>query len=47
MAMARSSERTATQWQNLVGSVGLTISGIWKGEGATESLIEAVLADDE
>ena len=47
MAMAGSSERTETQWRDLLGSVGLKISGIWKGEGATESLIEVVLVDDE
>ena len=47
MVMAGSCERTETQWRGLVGSVGLKISGIWKGEGATESLIEVVLADDD
>ncbi|CAD6593162.1 MAG: hypothetical protein ASARMPREDX12_006914 [Alectoria sarmentosa] len=47
MVMAGSCERTETQWRALVGSVGLKISGIWKGEGATESLIEAVLVDDD
>ena len=47
MALAGSFERTETQWRGLVGSVGLKISGIWKGKGATESLIEVVLADEE
>ena len=46
MAMAGSCERTETQWRALVGSVGLKISGIWKGDGATESLIEVVLETD-
>lgn len=47
MAMAGSCERTETQWRALVGSVGLKISGIWKPEGATESLIEVVLLEDD
>ena len=48
MVMAGSCERTETQWRELVGSAGLEISGIWKGEGdgATQSLIEVVLAED-
>ncbi|KAF6226183.1 hypothetical protein HO133_009049 [Letharia lupina] len=46
MVCLGSCERTETQWRDLVVSVGLKISGIWKGEGATESLIEIVLADD-
>ncbi len=47
MAIAGSCERTEIQWRGLVGSVGLKINGIWKGKGATESLIEVVLPDDE
>ena len=46
MAMLGSCERTETQWRDLVGNLGLKISGVWKGEGATESLIEVVLPDD-
>lgn len=46
MEMLGSCERTETQWRALVKNVGLEISGIWKGEGATESLIEVVLAVD-
>lgn len=46
MVMLGSCERTETQWRGLMGSVGLKINGIWKGEGATESLIEVVLVDD-
>ena len=46
LAFAGSYERTETQWRDLLESVGLKINGIWKGEGSTESLIEAVLGDE-
>ena len=46
LAVAGACERTETQWRDLLESVGLRISGIWKGEGSTESLIEAVLGDE-
>ena len=46
LAVGGACERTETQWRDLLGSVGLKINGIWKGEGSTESLIEAVLGDE-
>lgn len=37
-------ERTEAQWEELLGSVGLEITEIWRGEGETESIIEAIVA---
>jgi len=45
MAMLINRERTESQWRELLRSVGLQISGIWKPDGGNESIIEAVLAE--
>lgn len=45
MALASSMERTESQWRTLLGGMGLTVTGIWKGGQGTESLIEAVLEE--
>ena len=42
MSICAGVERTETQWEQLLGSVGLEITKIWTGEGETESIIEAV-----
>ena len=47
MALAASSERTEAQWRDLLRSVGLRISGIWTKAPGVESLIEAILEDDD
>lgn len=47
MAHVGSQERTEQQWRELLGSVGLKIVNIWTYEPGTESLIEAVLLDDD
>ena len=47
MALASSSERTEAQWRSLLQSVGLKITGIWTKEPGVQSLIEAVLEDDD
>lgn len=46
MAMLVNRERTETQWRELLGPVGLKINRIWRKDPASESVIEAVLADD-
>ena len=46
MAMLVSRERTESQWRELLAAAGLKISGIWQKDAASESVIEAVLADD-
>lgn len=46
MALPALSERTEAQWRNLLSSVGLKITGIWTKAPGVESLIEAVLDDD-
>ena len=47
MALTASAERTETEWSELLKSVGLRIVGIWTVDTAVESLIEAVLEEDE
>ena len=47
MALLASCERTEAQWHELLRSVGLKITGIWTKEPGVESLIEAVLEDDD
>lgn len=47
MALAASAERTETEWKELLRSAGLKITGIWTMDAAVESLIEAVLVDDD
>ena len=47
MAQVASFERTEAQWRGLLGSVGLKIVGIWTKEPGVESLIEAVLVEDD
>ncbi|MCJ1476775.1 hypothetical protein MMC13_005444 [Lambiella insularis] len=47
MALAASRERTEAQWRELLLSAGLKIKGIWTKDVAAESLIEAVLVEDE
>lgn len=47
MASFASRERAKRQWRDLLGSVGMKIVGIWTKDQAAESLIEAVLEDDE
>ena len=41
MALGAVRERTETQWRDLLGQAGLTVTGIWMDEQGTESLIEA------
>lgn len=43
MALETGSERTAQEWYDLLGSVGLRIEKIWSSEVGPESLIEAEL----
>ncbi len=47
MALAASSERTEAQWCSLLQSVGFKITGIWTKEPGVQSLIEAVLAEED
>jgi hypothetical protein len=42
MAMAAGMERTKSQWEELLGSVGLKINGIWSKGLANESIIEII-----
>ena len=45
MALAAAQERTESQWRELIGSVGLSVVGVWiKGDG-NQSLIEIVTSD--
>ena len=46
MAMTTSSERTETQWRELVHSAGLKVTGIWTKDPAYESLIEVELDEE-
>lgn len=46
MSLAASAERTRTEWMELLSSAGFKIVGIWTMDAAVESLIEAVLDDD-
>ena len=43
MALASATERTETQWRDLLESAGLKITGIWSKGAGTDSLIEATL----
>ena len=43
MACAASEERSESQWQNILGSVGLKIEKIWTNVPEAESIIESVL----
>ena len=47
MALFAASERTGAQWRALMGRAGLRVSGIWSAGPEGESVIEAVLAEDE
>ncbi|KAL9633076.1 MAG: hypothetical protein Q9164_004918, partial [Protoblastenia rupestris] len=47
MALAASAERTETEWIELLRSAGLKVVGIWTMDSAVESLIEAVLEEDD
>ena len=44
MTLGAGMERTEAQWKELLESVGLETQEIWRGEGETESIIEAVPA---
>ncbi|KAK7215733.1 hypothetical protein V2G26_003736 [Clonostachys chloroleuca] len=46
MACLASQERTETDFSDLLQSVGLRVSKIWRGDLVAESIIEAVLEDD-
>ena len=46
MALGAASERTRTEWIELLRSAGLKVMGIWTMDSAVESLIEAVLEGD-
>lgn len=46
MAMLVNRERTKSQWAELLGSVGLKIEGVWRKDVSSESVIEAVLAQE-
>ena len=43
MALASAMERTEGQWRRLLGGMGLTVLGIWRGGDGTESLIETMI----
>ncbi|KAL9614479.1 MAG: hypothetical protein Q9167_001007 [Letrouitia subvulpina] len=45
MAIESGSERTSTQWHDLLRSSGLQIEKIWSTDSRMESVIEAVLAE--
>lgn len=47
MAFSAAAERTEAEWKDLLRSVGLKVVGIWTKDAAVESLIEAVLEDDD
>ena len=47
MALASAAERTENEWRELLRSAGLRMVGIWTTDAAVESLIEAVLEDDD
>ena len=47
MALASSAERTETEWIELLRSAGFKVIGIWTVDSAVESLIEAVLENDD
>lgn len=47
MALAASAERTEAEWKELLRSAGLKVVGIWTMDMAVESLIEAVLEEDD
>ena len=36
-------ERTLSQWQNLLNSIGLDVVKVWPSQGSRESVIEAKL----
>ena len=44
MSICAGMERTQTQWEELLASVGLEIEKVWTGPGETECIIEAVTA---
>ena len=46
MSMVNGLERTEAQWRELLSEVSLKITGIWTRDVDSESVIEAVLADD-
>lgn len=47
MAMLVNRERTESQWHELLGGIGFKINRIWQKDPASESVIEAVLADNQ
>ncbi|KAF2093148.1 S-adenosyl-L-methionine-dependent methyltransferase [Rhizodiscina lignyota] len=46
MGMLVARERTEDQWRELLAAAGLKLNGIWQKDPASESVIEAVLADE-
>ena len=46
MAVVAGVERTEQQWKDLLSAVGLKIAKIWTPERESESIIEAVLAEE-
>ena len=46
MGFAASRERTEGQWRELLGGVGLRVTGVWTKDVRFESLIEAVLGEE-
>ena len=47
MGLAASAERTETEWRHLLESVGLKLVKIWTADSAAESLMEAVLDEEQ
>ena len=43
MLLLAGQERTISQWQKLLSSIGLSIAKVWRSQGGRESIIEAKL----